>query len=335
MRNSTNVLRTALLCVCAPLAASAADQESSSHSTVFSGVEVDSQDSHRVDMGFALESGLGTRFDLFGSRSDASAEALDLTSTHAFGQLTHDFGRFGLGAGVRHMRDENLSRTLGYLGSAFVDFADVRLTATLEARGTDFDDTPFTVEGSEVGLTDVTSASGIATCSVDSLGYGLGLNVVRPAFSFYASATAFDYSSYECGVTVMSTTAGPTTSPVGPSERAPVRVTVPAAVTQLASNTTASFGGYSSTRVPREGALLESSLMLGASFALGERSTIGIELYRDSEEFAPSDTTTALAYLAFPITRSVSMDVTVGASDGDLLENTAFAGVRLTARFGR
>jgi len=75
--------------------------------------------------------------------------------------------------------------------------------------------------------------------------------------------------------------------------------------------------------------------MVGASFAIGARNTLGIELYQDSEEFAQSDTTTALAYVALPLTRSLSMDVTVGASESDLLESTVFAGVKLTGNFGR
>jgi len=221
---------------------------------------------------------------------------------------------------------------LGYLGSAFVDFPAARVTASVETRSTDFDETSFTASGAELGLTGISSASGVATCSVDSLGYGLGLSVVRPTFSFYASGTKFDYSSYDCTATVTSTTSGSTTSPVSPGGRAPIHVTLPAAVTQLASNVTTRFGGYSSTRVPREGALLDSSVMVGASFALTARNTLGVELYHDSEEFAQSDTTTALAYLAFPLTRSVSMNVTAGASESDVLKNTVFAGVKLTGR---
>jgi len=107
-----------------------------------------------------------------------------VSSTYAFGQLTHDFGRFGLGAGVRHMRDEDLSKTLGYQGSAFLDLTAARFTAAVESRSTDFDDAPFTASGSDLGLTGVTSASGIAACSVDSLNYGLGFSIARPSYSF-------------------------------------------------------------------------------------------------------------------------------------------------------
>jgi hypothetical protein len=316
-----------------PLAAWAADDEVSS-ATVFTGVEVDNQDSHRLDLGLALEWGRGTRFDLVGSRSEAGAASLDVSSTYAFGQLAHDFGRVGLAAGVRHMRDEDLSKTLGYLGSAFVDISAVRVTASVEARSTDFDDTAFTAPAAGLGLTGVTSASGTTACSVDSLGYGLGLTVVRSKVSFYAAGTAYDYSSYECDATVTSTTTGTTTTPVGASARRPTRVTLPASARQLAANVTSRFGGYSATRVPRAGALLESSVMAGARFALGARHALGVELYRDREEFSRSDTTTALAYLAFPFTRSLSMDFTLGASDSELLDSVVFAGVKLTGSFG-
>ena len=83
-----------------------------------------------------------------------------------------------------------------------------------------------------------------------------------------------------------STTGGSTPGPVGPAERAPIRVTRPSVVTQLASNAIGGFSGYSSTRVPREAALLESSLMVGASFSFSPRTMLGVELYQDSEEFA-------------------------------------------------
>jgi len=89
-----------------PVAASAAEQGSSSGSAFFTGIEIDDQESHRIDLGMALESSRGTGFDLLGSRSAAGAASLDVSSTYAFGQLTQDFGRFGLGAGVRHVRDE-------------------------------------------------------------------------------------------------------------------------------------------------------------------------------------------------------------------------------------
>jgi len=130
-----------------------------------------------------------------------------------------------------------------------------------------------------------------------------------------------------------STTSGTTTSPVGPG-RAPIQVTRPPIVTQLASNVLTGFRGYSSTRAPREGTLLESNMMVGASFALGARSTLGFELYQDSEQFAQSDASTALAYLAFRLTPSVGVDFTAGLTESDLLENTAFAGVRLSASLG-
>lgn len=327
-------MRAALLCALAPAAAAAPDPNASASSMFFTGVELDNQDSRRFDLGLSLLSGGGTGFELLGSRSETERDVLDVSSTYAFGQLTHDFGRYGLGAGVRHARDEDLSKTLGYLGSLFLDAGSARLTVSLEHRSTDFDETPFTASGADLGLTDVTSASGVAACSVESLGYGLALRVARPSFAFYASGSAYDYSSYDCSTTLTSTTSGTTSTPTGPG-RAPVRVTLPSTVTQIAAPVLTSFGGYSSTRVPREGALLESSVMLGASVALGARTTLGAELYRDSEEFAQNDTSTALAYVAFRLTPSVSVDLTAGASESDLQDNTAFAGVRLSARFGR
>lgn len=210
-----------------------------------------------------------------------------------------------------------------------------RLTASIETRSSDFDEQAFTADGEDLGLTGVTSASGVAACSIDSFGYGLGLSVVRSNISFYASGTLYDYSSYECNSTITSTTSGSGTTPADPTGRAPIVVTRPSVVTQMASTAISGISGYSSTRAPHEGTLLESSLMLGASFSLGDRRALGFELYRASEEFAQSDTTTALAYLAWPLTQSISMDVTVGTNKTDLLDDSVFAGLRLSASVGR
>jgi len=335
MRYGSNLARAAALVACAPFAAFAAEEPAQGRSTVFTGVEVDDQDSRRVDLGLSLLSRRGTGFDLAGSRSDTDSDALALSSTYVFGQVTHDFGRFGLGAGVRQSREKALSKSLGYLGSAFLDLASARLTASVESRDTDFEDSPFTATGADLGLPGVTNASGIASCSVGSLGYGLGLSIVRPRFSVYASGTTYDYSSYDCRTQVFTTTTGVTTTAAGPG-RAPARVTTPAVATRLAAPVTQTFSGYSSSRVPREGALLDSSVMVGGSVAVGARWTLGVELYQDREEFAASDTSTALAFLAVRVTRSVGVDLTLGTTDSDLIEDSpVFAGLRLTVDLGR
>jgi hypothetical protein len=95
------------------------------------------------------------------------------------------------------------------------------------------------------------------------------------------------------------------------------------------------LGGYTSTLVPREAALLESSFMIGASVAVGARSTLGVELYHDTEQFAPVDSSTLLGYFSFGLTESLSLEFTLGAREADGFDSATFAGLRLSATIGR
>jgi hypothetical protein len=333
MRTSALGCIATLMGLAVPVESMAADSTGSS--TFFAGAEFDNRDSRRVDLGLTLRSGGGTSLSLVGSRTDTAAETLDLESTYAFGKVTHDFGRIGLGAGVRHMEDEGLTETLGLLGTAFLDVGQARLTATIESRKTDLAEAPFEASGADLGLDDVTTATGTATCNVDSLGYGVGFELTQQGWSLYASGMAFDYSAYKCAVEVTSTSGGTTGGgPAGPG-RAPFGIARPAVVTQLAAGTMRPLGGYSSTLVPREAALLESSFMIGASFAVGARSTLGVELYHDTEQFAPVDSSTLLGYVIFGLTESLSLEFNLGTREADGFDSATFAGLRLSATIGR
>lgn len=332
LRQVLSILHAVLLAGALAPIAIAAQPDAAGKGTFFAGVDADNQDSRRFSLGLALNSSGGTSIDLLAARSETDSDSLDLSSTYAFGQLGHDFGVFGIAAGVRHMRDEGLHKTLGWLGSAFVDFSDSRLMASVESRNTDFDDVNFTTSGEELGLEGVTSATGTAGCSVGSLGYGLRLDVVRHKWSVYTSANLFEYSSHQCNTTVTGTTSGTGPGPIVPG---PIQVRRPPIVSQFVSNVGGGFAGYSATLMPREGALLESSLMGGASFALGDRSTLGFELYRDSEEFAQAETNTALAFVVYRASRKVGLTLNVGATDSDVWDSSVFAGVRISTSFGR
>jgi hypothetical protein len=145
MRTSVLGCIVSLMGVAVPVASLAADSAGSS--TFFAGAEFDNQDSRRFDLGMTLRSSGGTSLSLVGSRTDTEAETQDLNSTYAFGKVTRDFGRIGLGAGVRHMEDDGFTETLGLLGTAFLDFGQARITATIESRQTDFDDALFEASG--------------------------------------------------------------------------------------------------------------------------------------------------------------------------------------------
>ncbi|MEX2151096.1 MAG: hypothetical protein WD793_12855 [Steroidobacteraceae bacterium] len=336
MRRICRILEVALLAAAVAPATFAAETETESGKsgggTFFAGVDIDNQDSHRLTAGVTHLSAGGTSFELIGVRSEIDSDSLSLSSTYAHGLLGHDFGDLGFAAGLRHLSDDSFADTLGLFGAAFLDFSGSRLTATIESRDTDFEDTEFTASGEELDLEGITSASGIASCSVASLGYGLRLEVIRTKWSFYASGTAFDYSSHECTATITETTEG---SGPGPPVTAPVNVRVPSVVSRVVSGVGGGFAGYSARLVPRDGSLLESSVMAGASFALGSRYVLGFEVYGDSEEFAEAQTTTALAYFEFRATPQFSVTLTAGGTESDALDSSVFAGVRLARHFGR
>jgi hypothetical protein len=332
MKNTTTLRLLLASLAAAPLIATASD---GGRTTFFTGIEVNNEDSQRFDLGITGRTRGGTSIELVGSRTESDSTVLDFSSTYASARVDHDFGRFGFGAGVRHIRDQDLTKTLGFLGSASLNFASGRLTATVETRDTDFDDTAFSTDGALLGLSSGTTASGIASCSVGALGYGLGLNVGGERWSFYASGSLYDYSSYKCATAITSVTGGGSGgSTGGPPGNAPVSVRRPQTVTQLATGTTGRFGGYTSSLIPRESALLESSVMAGTSVSLGSRTSLGVELYRDSEEFAAQETNTALAFVGFRFTPALSAELTLGASDTKGFDTTMFAGLRISATIG-
>jgi len=305
--------------------------------TLFAGAEVDDQDSQRLDLALSTLSDGGTGLDLAAAWTDTDWSTGDLSSTHVFGLVSHDFGKFGVGGGARYIRDEDYSETLGLIGAAFWDFESVRLTARLEGRNTDFDQTSFTVSGEELGLVDVVSVSGTSRCSVDSLGYGIALDASFDNWSFYASAMGYEYDSHDCRVEITSIVDGGTNGGTGgmgggmgnggtPGPGWQGGVKGPMAK-RLVTYTAAPLAGYTSTLLPREAALLESSVMAGASFGLGSRSSLGVEFYYETEEFAPVDAATLLGFFNYDVGSSVTLELTVGATDADGYDTAAFIGL--------
>jgi hypothetical protein len=298
--------------------------------TLFAGAEVDDQDSQRLDLALSTLSDGGTGLDLAAAWTDTDWSNGDLSSTHVFGLVTHDFGKFGLGGGARYIRDEDYAETLGLIGAAFWDFDGVRVTLRLEGRNTDFDQTSFTASGEELGLVDVVSVSGTSRCSVDSLGYGLALDASFDNWSFYASAMAYDYDSHDCRIEITSVVDGGTNGGAGnggsPGPGWQGGVKGPAA-RQLVTFTAAPLAGYTSTLLPRDSALLESSVMAGARFGIGSRSSLGAELYYESEEFAPVDATTLLGFFNHDVGSKATLELTVGATDADGYDTAAFIGL--------
>jgi hypothetical protein len=206
----------------------------------------------------------------------------------------------------------------------------------LEARGTDFDEAPFSATGEDIGMPEITSVSGTSKCSVDSLGYGLAIDATMERWFFYASGMAYDYDSQECAVEITSIDGGSTGGAGNGGNgqgSGPYGVKGPMAE-RMVSAAAAPLAGYTSTLVPREAALLESSIMAGAGFGLGSRGTVGLEFYHEVEEFAPVETDTLLGYWDFELGESFALRLSAGVSDTDGYDQAFFLGLRIYASMG-
>lgn len=316
-------------------AAYGAEAEDGSLVSVYSGGELDDESGKRIDLGISFSTDGGTTYSLSGARADVDSPIGSLVSTGGEGEIEHDFGRFGLSGGLRHVREQDFSESLTWLAGAYVDFDLTRIGASIEQRDLDMDETTFTVAGSDLGLNNFESATGTATCSVSSTGFGLSGVLTRPRWSLYGSAIQYDYSGYDCMSTLTMLTLNGNNMPVTPGSRPPIAVRRPLLFQRVSRNVTRAFDGLTASRIPRETALLESTVMLGADAAMGPRVTFGAEAYFDADEFAPTDTTTFLAYFEWRATEVVSVTTTIGTSDSDAFGRLQFLGLRLTASFER
>jgi hypothetical protein len=310
-----------------------AEDYDSSLISVYSGAEVDDEDGTRFDIGASISTRRGTLYSLSASRAEVDSASGSLESTSAAFGVDHDFGRFGLNAEVRPMREEDVSESLSWFGGVYADLDLLRLGASVEWRDVEFDQTVFSASGGELGLQGITSATGTADCNVNSTGYGLNGRLDRPRWSVYASATAYDYSGYDCTSNLTSVTIGSTVVPVAPGSRAPIATRRQGLFRRMAVGLTRRLNGVTASRIPRDTALLESTVMVGAELATSTRTTFGAEIYRDSDEFAPDSTETVLGYLDYRATKILSLTATLGSSRSDSLGRFNFIGLRAAASF--
>ena len=303
--------------------------------SVYSGGELDDDQGSRIDLGVSLSTASGTTWSLSGARADVDSSVGQLVSTGGEAEVEHDFGRFGVSGGVRQVREEEFSKSLTWLVGAYLNFDVSRSAAQVELRDINMDETTFTVDASDLGLNGFDTATGNATCSLKSTGYGLNGILTRPRWSLYGSAKQYDYSGYDCMSTLTALTLNGNNVTVTPGSRPPIAVRRPLLFQRVARNATRAFDGLTASRIPRETALLESSLMIGLEAVTSPRTTFGAEAYRDTDEFAAANTTTFLAYLDWRATEVLSVTGTIGTSDSDTVGRLEFLGLRLTASFSR
>ena len=296
----------------------AADPAAPTHSaTIYAGGEWGDTDSQRIDAGAVFRYRTATVFSASVSRGEAALLEGQAISTYATARVTHDFGSFGVGAGVRHGEVENVSDTLGWFASAFYDYRDIRFVAEIESRDSELAHTPFTEDfGPGVGI-----VSGISACEVSSVGYSVQMTLGRPRWSLYAAARGYDYDDYDCELVSAQLDDG------GPAGRGRGR----ALGRRLAAGALERVSGFASRLMPRESTLLESSVSLGALMPFTESWYGGLELYHDVEKLAGADFATSLVFAGMRLTDVWKTEISLGYTAVDLIEDTTFVGLRVTA----
>ena len=282
--------------------------------SIYAGGEWGDTESQRLDAGAVFRYHTATIFSAAVSRGEADLSVGRASSTYATARVTHDFGRFGLGAGVRHGEVENVSSTLGWFASGFYDYREMRIVAEIETRDSELARTSFTEDfGPGVGV-----VSGTSGCDVASIGYSAQFTLGRPRWSLYASARGYDYADYECAARECRS-AGKCDEPGHGRGRGR------ALGRRLAAGALQRVSGYASRLIPRESTLLESSASLGAMMPFTERWYGGLELYHDVEKLGSTDFATALAFTGMRLNGGVwSTEVSLGYTAVDVIEDTTF-----------
>jgi len=290
--------------------------------TVYGGIEIGNTNSNRVDAGVSAKflHKLNTSVSLARAHVEFPDETTN--STLAVAKASYDLGAFNVGVGFRHGDIENVSTNRGWFVSAGYVHEELRFGAEVEQRDTTLEPAAFTEDlGGTLG-----TVSGVSHCGVDGRGYLGRVDWDRPTWSAYVSWRVFDYDDYDCALDITSTVPPPANGN-GPPPHAHGR----GLVHRLAAASVDSVIGAASRLVPRETALLDSSASLGFTTPVVGEWIGGVELYRDVEKIDGSQTLTGLVFAGRRLSDTWSVEFSLGYSEADSIEDTAFAGVRVTA----
>jgi hypothetical protein len=301
-------------------AACAADEPPPASAAVYAGVEISDTDSRRLDLGGSARFAGTWNASAALARADVELPDTNTQSTQAAAKLSYDFGKFGVGAGFRHGEIDGVSVSRGWLATASSEYREWRFGAEIEARETRLEPAAFTEDlGTGIGV-----VSGTSRCTVNGVGYQGRVELDRPAWTAYVAARVYDYGDYDCALEI---TAGGGPPGHGPPAHARGR----ALGRRLAAASLDSALGAASRLVPRESALLESSLSLGFTTPVTARWIGGVELYRDVEKIDGSEYLTGLLFADTHLDATWTLELSAGYSTADRIDDSAFAGVRVTA----
>lgn len=311
--------------------------------TAYAGLEIGNTDANRVDAGIGVHFLESWHTNLSVSRAHVEFPDVSTDSTLIGAKVGYDYGPFSLGGGYRHGEIEDVSTSRGWLVSGGYVHRELRFGLEIEARETTLEPAAFTEDlGGTLGV-----VSGVSRCSVDGRGYQGRVDWDRPTWSLFVSVRVFDYDDYDCALDLA--TAVPSGGSAGGSGGGPGNgngnghgngngnmndrghARGRELEHRLAQASVDEVTGAASRLVPREAALLDSSASLGVTLPVAGQWIGGVELYRDVERIDGSDTLTGLVFAGRRLTEAWSIELSLGYSVADDIDDTTFAGVRVTA----
>jgi hypothetical protein len=311
-----------MVAVLAATACAGTPADEARNTSVSAGLEVSDTDSRRVYL--AASTHIDEHWSLDAGLTRADIELPDFTtqSTLATAGVSRAFGDFSVGAGFRHSEIDGVSSSREWVVRGSANYQALRFGLEVGRREATLDPSPFVEDlGPGIGV-----VSGISRCSVDALGYRGSVNLDRPTWSGFVSLQLFDYDDYDCALEIVSGGAPPGNGP-------PPHARGRALGRRLAATTLDTAIGAVSRLVPREVSLLESGAALGFSTPIAGRWIGGIEAYRDVEKIDGSEYLTGVLTAGTLLTDTWSLELSLGYTAADVIDDSAFAGVRVTAAF--
>jgi hypothetical protein len=288
------------------------------------GVDVSNTDSRRVYA--AGDYSFSDRWTLDGAIALADIDLPDAStqSTLAGVNLTYGFDRFSVGGGFRHSEIDGASRSDDWLVRGSWRYDTARFGLEVGHRASSLAPSAFTEDlGGTLGV-----ASGISRCDVDGIGYRGSVNLDRPAWSGFASLRMYDYDDFDCTVEITPVIGAPGHGP-------PAHARGRAVGRRLAAVPLESIIGATSRLVPREASLLESSASIGFTTPVASAWIGGIELDRDVEKLDGSEYLTGIVSASTVLDHDWTLELSLGYSVADHVDDSAFAGVRVITYFRR
>ena len=292
------------------------------NTSVSAGFELSDTDSRRVYL--AASANLNEHWNLDAGLTRADIELPDFTteSTLASAGVSRSFGDFSVGAGFRHSEIDDVSTSREWLVRGSANYQALRFGLEVGRRESTLDPSPFVEDlGADIGV-----VSGISRCRVDALGYRGSVNLEQPTWSGFVSLRVFDYGDYDCALEITSGGGPPGNGP-------PPHARGRALGRRLAATSLDPAIGAVSRLVPREVSLLESSASLGFSTPIAGRWIGGVEAYRDVEKIDGSEYLTGVLTAGTVLTDTWSLELSLGYTAAGVVDDSAFAGVRVTAGF--